>query len=91
MEWAVIAPLLVNLGALGTVWWQLDTKMEKRLGQMDDRLNTMDDRLHKMDAKMDAKFDTVNQTLMTLTHDVGELKGQVGTSASLKAEAARAG
>ena len=77
MEWAVIAPLLVNLGALGTVWWQLDTKMEKRLGQMDDRLN-------KMDAKMDAKFDTVNQTLMTLTHDVGELKGQVGAFASLK-------
>ena len=84
MEWAVIAPLLVNLGALGTVWWQLDTTMEKRLGQMDDRL-------HKMDAKMDAKFDTVNQTLMTLTHDVGELKGQVGTFASLRAEAARAG
>ena len=80
MEWAVIAPLLVNLGALGTVWWQLDAKMEKRLGQMDDRLN-----------KMDAKFDTVNQTLLTLTHDVGELKGQVGAFASLKAEAARAG
>lgn len=80
MEWAVIAPLLVNLGALGTVWWQLDAKMEKRLRQMDDRLN-------KMDAKMDAKFDTVNQTLMTLTHDVGELKGH----ASLRAEAARAG
>lgn len=78
MEWTVIASLLVNLGALGTVWWQLDAKMEKRLGQMDDRLNTMD-------AKMDAKFETVNQTLMMLTHDVGELKGQVGAFASLKA------
>ena len=78
MEWTVIAPLLVNLGALATVWWQLDAKMEKRLGQVDDQLN-------KMDAKMDAKFEAVNQTLMTLTHDVGELKGQVGAFASLKA------
>ena len=84
MEWAVIAPLLVNLGALGTVWWQLDATMEKRLGQMDDRLNAMD-------AKFDAKFETVNQTLMTLTHDVGELKGQVGAFASLKDQAAGAG
>ena len=84
MEWAVIAPLLVNLGALGTVWWQLDAKMEKRLGHMDDRLNAMD-------ATFDAKFETVNQTLMTLTHDVGELKGQVGAFASLKDQAAGAG
>ena len=78
MEWTVIAPLLVNLGALATVWWQLDAKMEKRLEQVDDRLG-------KMDAKMDAKFEAVSQTLMTLTHDVGELKGQVGAFASLKA------
>ena len=80
MEWTVIAPLLVNLGALGTVWWQLDATMEKRCGRMDDRL-------HELDAKLDATFDTVNQTVLTLAHDVGELKGH----ASLKHQAAKAG
>ena len=85
MEWTVITPVLVNLGALATVWWQLDAKMEKRLGQMDDRLDKMDDRLNTMEAKFDAKFETINQTLMTVTHDVGELKGQVAAFASLKA------
>ena len=67
IAWTVIVPLLVNLSALGTVWWQIDAKIEKRLGRMDDRLD-----------RMDATCETVNQTLMTLTHDVGELKGQVG-------------
>ena len=67
ISWTVILPLIVNLSALGTVWWQIDAKIEKRLGRMDDRLD-----------RMDAKCETVNQTLLTLTHDVGELKGQVG-------------
>lgn len=31
----------------------------------------------RLDAKFDAKFETVNRALLTLSHDVGELKGQI--------------
>ena len=61
ISWTTTAPLIINLGALATVWWQLDAKMEKKIGAID------------------RKFDTMNTTLLTLTHDVGELKGQVST------------
>ena len=61
--WVALVPPIVNLGALVTVWWRLDSKMEKRLGQVE------------------TKFETVNQTLLTLSHDVGELKGQVNSLA----------
>ena len=59
ISWTTAAPLIINLGALATVWWQLDAKMEKKI------------------EAIDRKFDTMNNTLLTLTHDVGELKGQV--------------
>lgn len=62
---ATAAPVLINLGALATVWWRLDAKMESRLTAIDQ--------------KFDRKFDNMNQTLLTLAHDVGELKGQVGS------------
>ena len=56
ISWTTAAPLIINLGALATVWWQLDAKMEKKI------------------EAIDRKFDTMNTTLLTLTHDVGELK-----------------
>lgn len=72
IAWTTAAPLIINLGALATVWWQLDSKMEKKLGDMDRKFEV------KFEA-IDRKFDTMNATLLTLTHDVGELKGQVST------------
>ena len=68
IAWATAAPLIINLGALATVWWQLDSKMEKKLGDIDRKFEAID-----------RKFDTINATLLTLTHDVGELKGQAST------------
>ena len=61
ISWTTAAPLIINLGALATVWWQLDSKMEKKI------------------EAIDRKFDTMNTTLLTLTHDVGELKGQMSS------------
>ena len=65
MSLATAAPVIINLGALATVWWRLDATMESRLTAIDQ--------------KFDQKFDNMNQTLLTLAHDVGELKGQVGS------------
>ena len=63
---ATAIPVVINLGALATVWWQIDTKMEKRLD------------------KMETKMETVNQAILSLTHDVGELKGQVSALMSIR-------
>ena len=67
---ATAIPVVINLGALATVWWQIDTKMEKRLD--------------KIETKMETKMETVNQAILSLTHDVGELKGQVSALMSIR-------
>ena len=35
ISWTTTAPLIINLGALATVWWQLDAKMEKKIEAID--------------------------------------------------------
>ncbi len=50
MDWTTIAALGTNLAVIVTMWWQLDSKFERR-------------------------FDKIESTLLTLMHDVGELKG----------------
>ena len=80
IAWTTAAPLIINLGALATVWWQLDSKMEKKLGDMDRKFES------KFES-IDRKFDTINSTLLTLTHDVGELKGQVSTLPNRESQA----
>ena len=54
MDWTTIAALGTNLAVIVTMWWQLDSKFERR-------------------------FDKIESTLLTLMHDVGELKGKSHT------------
>lgn len=58
-RWTTAAPLIINLGALATVWWQRASTMEKGMETIDRQCATM------------------NHTLRTLTHDVGERNGQM--------------
>ena len=54
MDWTILAAMGTNLAVVVTMWWQLDSKFERR-------------------------FDKIESTLMTLMHDVGELKGKSHT------------
>ena len=58
MDWtttgAVVGAMLTNIAVVAAMWWQLDSKIERRL-------------------------DKIESTLLTLMHDVGELKGKSHT------------
>ena len=68
MHWTELAPFLAVLGALGAMWWRLNT-----------RIDTLDAKIGQIDAKFDAKFDALNKlltdNLLALNRDIGELKG----------------
>ena len=86
MEWLDIGAYLTLLTGIGTVWWRLnsridtlDTKFERKFDQMDRKFEQKFDQLdQKFERKFDqinTKFDQINTLLLSLSHDIGELKG----------------
>ena len=61
MDWTELAPFLVILGGLGTMWWRLNS-----------RIDTLD---AKFDTKFDALNKLLTDNLLALNRDIGELKG----------------
>ena len=79
MEWLDIGAYLTLLTGIGTVWWRLnsridtlDTKFERKFDQMDRKF---EQKFDQMDQKFERKFDQINTLLLSLSHDIGELKG----------------
>ena len=75
MEWLNMGAYLTLLTALGTVWWRLnsridalDTKFERKFDQLDQKFERKFDQIER-------KFDQINTLLLSLSHDLGELKG----------------
>ena len=75
MNWTELAPFIAILGALGAMWWRLNS-----------RIDTLDAKIVQIDAKFDAKFDALNKlltdNLLALNRDIGELKGAAHTHTS---------
>ena len=75
MNWTELAPFLVILGGLGTMWWRLNS-----------RIDTLDAKIGQIDTKFDAKFDALNKlltdNLLALNRDIGELTGASHTHTS---------
>ena len=73
MDWTELAPFIAILGALGAMWWRLNS-----------RIDTLDAKIVQIDAKFDAKFDALNKlltdNLLALKREIGELKGAAHTS-----------
>jgi hypothetical protein len=67
MNWTELAPFLAVLGALGAMWWRLNS-----------RIDTLD---AKFDAKFDALNKLLTDNLLALNRDIGELRGQAHTHA----------
>ena len=53
MDWTDIAPFLVIVGVIGTMWWRLDSKIDR-------------------------KFDQIMTALLTMSQEIGDLKGSIG-------------
>ena len=72
MDWTELAPFIAVLGALGAMWWRLNS-----------RIDTLDAKIVQIDAKFDTKFDALNKlltdNLLALNRDIGELKGAAHT------------
>ena len=79
MDWTqTIGTLAGMLVGFFTIWWRLDSKLERKL----DTLETKFDR--KFDT-LDSKIDTLNaflrDTLLEFKSEIGELKGVARTPA----------
>ena len=74
-----IAAVAVVLGTVVAMWYQLDSKIEGRIGTLDTKFDTKFDRIDAKFDRIDAKFDTLSQLLndniITMSREIGELNG----------------
>ena len=61
MSWKELAPFAAVLGVLIAIWWQLDSKIEARIGSVEARIGRLETLL--------------TDNLIALNRDIGELKG----------------
>ena len=61
MSWKELAPFIAVLGVLIAIWWQLDSKIEVRIGGVEARIGRLETLL--------------TDNLIALNRDIGELKG----------------
>ena len=61
MSWKELAPFVAVLGVLIAIWWQLDSKIEARIGGVEARIGRLETLL--------------TDNLIALNRDIGELKG----------------
>ena len=86
MDWTELAPFIAVLGALGAMWWRLNSRIDTLDAKFDTKFATLDAKIGQIDAKFDAKFDALNKlltdNLLALNRDIGELKGAAHTHTS---------
>ena len=82
MELLDMGAYLTLLAGLGTVWWRLnsridalDTKFERKFDQFDQKFERKFDQFERKFDQFERKFDQINTLLLSLSHDLGELKG----------------
>lgn len=68
MDWTELAPFIAILGALGAMWWQLDSKIESLTGSVETRVGRLEALL--------------TDNLIALNRDIGKLKGASHTHTS---------
>ena len=64
MTWKDLAPFLAILGVVVAMWWQLDHKIETRIGSLETRL----------EARIGSLETLLTENLIALNRDIGELK-----------------
>ena len=90
MDWTqTIGTLAGMLVGFFTIWWRLDSKLERKLDTLETKFEHKFDTLEtKFDRKfdtLDSKIDTLNaflrDTLLAFKSEIGELKGVARTPA----------
>jgi len=80
MEWTQTLGTLSGLVVgLFTIWWRLDTKMERKFDTLDTKI---ENKFSTLDTKIENKFDTLDRKLDDLSaflrDTVLEFKGEIG-------------
>ncbi len=75
MEWLNIGAYLTLLTGIGTVWWRLNSRIDTLDTKFERKFDQMDQKFERKFDQFDRKFDQINTLLLSLSHDIGELKG----------------
>ena len=75
MEWLNIGAYLTLLTGIGTVWWRLNSRIDNLDAKFERKFDQMDQKFERKFDQFDRKFDQINTLLLSLSHDIGELKG----------------
>ena len=90
MEWTqTIGTLAGMLVGFFTIWWRLDSKLERKFDTLETRferkLDTLETKFDRQFDTLDSKIDTLNaflrDTLLEFKSEIGELKGVARTPA----------
>ncbi len=77
MNWkditAMGGALVTLLITVFSMWYQLDSKIETRIGGLDTKFET---KFERIDTKFDALNKLLTDNLIAINRDIGELKGQ---------------
>ena len=88
MEWTqTLGTLTGMVVGLFTIWWRLDTKMERKFDTLDAK---MERKFDTLDSKIERKFDALDReindlsaflrdTVLEFKGEIGELRGAVRT------------
>ena len=75
MEWLDIGAYLTLLTGIGTVWWRLNSRIDALDTKFERKFDQIDQKFERKFDQIDRKFDQINTLLLSLSHDLGELKG----------------
>ena len=82
MEWLNIGAYLTLLTGIGTVWWRLNSRIDALDTKFERKFDQFDQKFERKFDQIDRKFDQINTLLLSLSHDIGELKGAAHSHAS---------
>ncbi len=86
MEWTQMLGTLTGMVVgLFTIWWRLDSKMERKFETLDSKIenkfNTLDSKIENkfntLDRKMDDLSAFLRDTVLEFKGEIGELRGAV--------------
>ena len=69
----LIASSVIILGAVGTMWWQLDGKIDREIKEVRSEVHAD---IQELRAEVRTLSQLVTDNLLVLTSSVGELRGQ---------------
>ena len=82
MEWTqTLGTLAGMVVGLFTIWWRLDSKMERKFDTLDSKIERKFDTL---DRRIDDLNAFLRDTLLELKGEIGELKGTAHTHTPLQ-------